>query len=172
MASIVAAISIIIIAIKPSEWKIEPESLTRADSRQAIGYYNSTIFVIGGPINPRSLIKYDTQTKNITINIQNSPNITTNIACFGQSWVQKQHLLYIIPWRISNLTVYNMADNTFTIQEEIPQDVSASACMATYDMFIFVLGGINNNGYLNTTQIFNISAHQWMNQTPTLTKKK
>eukprot|EP01084_Bolivina_argentea_P141477 248590_1 len=152
MPSLVVAVCIII-AINAYEWQIEPESLTRADNGQAIGYYNSTIFVIGGRNYERSLIKYDTETKTITTNIPNAPEITTDIECRGQSWAQKEHVLYLIPKSGTHLTVYNMDDNTFTIKEQIPKKVGDTGCMVTYDMFIFVLGGYNNNdGFLDTTQ--------------------
>eukprot|EP01084_Bolivina_argentea_P141478 248591_1 len=153
MNTIIFLLLIIIVIINGSQWQIEPESLTRADSRQAIGYYNSTIFVIGGYNNPRSLIKYNVETKTITTNIPNRPEITTDIQCDGQSWSQKEHVLYIIPPSGTHLTVYNMDDNTFTIKEQIPKKVGDTGCMVTYDMFIFVLGGYNNNdGFLDTTQ--------------------
>eukprot|EP01084_Bolivina_argentea_P297434 512410_1 len=174
-AILVVVIFINAIAINAFDWQIEPESLTRGDRSQAIGYYNSTIFVIGGYRNPRALIKYDIETKTIITNIQTATNITTEITCAGQAWTQKEHVLYIIPKSGTHLTVYNMDDNTFTIKEQIPKDVGSKGCMVTYDMFIFVLGGYNSNninGFLDTTQIFNISSHQWMNQTSTLTQKK
>eukprot|EP01084_Bolivina_argentea_P091399 164547_1 len=162
--------ALIFALINGSEWKYEPESLTRADSSQAIGYYNSTIFVIGGSYYSRSLITYDPSTQNI----QYSPGIiTAGIRCYGQGWAQMDNLLYTIPWSGTHLAIYNMGDNTFTVQEQIHQELDRCGCMVTHDIFIFVLGGESySNGYFNTTQIFNTSSHQWMNQTPTLSEAK
>eukprot|EP01084_Bolivina_argentea_P293055 503976_1 len=130
MTSILVVIFINIVA---SQWQLEPESLARADRMQAIGYYKSTIFVIGGNIYPRSLIKYDIETNTITTNITNASEITTDIECWGQGWTQKEHVLYIIPSSGTHLTVYNMDDNTFTVKEQIPKSVGKEGCMVTYD---------------------------------------
>eukprot|EP01084_Bolivina_argentea_P048392 89179_1 len=97
-----------------SQWQEDSTSLSRANRGQAIGINNDIIYIIGGAHYQRSLpqrsylVKYDTTTNTITSDNATDSNITTNIICYGQGWVQVNNTLFIIPYVGTYLVTYNM----------------------------------------------------------------
>eukprot|EP01084_Bolivina_argentea_P055073 100984_1 len=159
-----------------SQWIEETATLPRADRANAIAYYNGDIFIIGGNHYPRQLIKYNIEASAITTNIANEPAITTDIRCYGQGWVQQNEFLFMITVG-THLAVYNLNTNNMiewdSTQQQLPQTVSASSCLAEHNNFLFVVGGKSGgNTDMDTTQIFNISGNQWLNPTPTLNQAR
>eukprot|EP01084_Bolivina_argentea_P262812 444593_1 len=149
------------------KWFQQFESLIRPDSHQAIGYYNQTIYLIGGYFNKRQLIEYETETNTITSDNENDPSISTEIYGLAQFYAQNSQILYMV--LSESLVVYNLESKTMEIWDQyvLPQSVGNRACLAEYQNWLFVVGGFDIIR-LNTTQIFDITNKQWLEHTPSL----
>lgn len=135
--------------------------------RMAIAEYNETIYLLGGYITDsasKSLILYDIDS-NIFIEDDNISTVSIN--GIGQYYTVYDNILYMINPAQTTLLRYDLEQDMFYDtwnSVEIPINVLDAGCLASYNNYLFIIGGANNGTslYSNNVQILNISSELWL----------
>eukprot|EP01084_Bolivina_argentea_P157825 275013_1 len=161
-----------------NDWSTEgPPYLPRADWLMAIASdSNNTIYILGGgdKHNRYQLTSYNITDGNFTdhgLNVLSRPTWG-----YGQYHTQINNMLYLIDSGGGFLDVFNSQTQQFKMYNgpNIPINVGYWGCLASYDQFLFVIGGYHYNNsidslvFLNDIQILNLSSNAWISSTPKL----
>eukprot|EP01083_Nonionella_stella_P002607 7479_1 len=163
-------LSRIYITISQTPWIMGNESLPRASDAMAVGSYNGTIFLIGGyneKGNNKQLVEVDIDTQNVTD--LGKTFLPLETSCEGQSWTQHAHLVYTIDGTGSFFNTFNLITKSYTTTAlTFPINVGGggSACLASSDTFLYVVGGAYQLDPINTVQILSLSTNSWVNDPP------
>eukprot|EP01084_Bolivina_argentea_P203411 347437_1 len=150
-----------------------PVSLTAA----AVAYDNSidTIHFVGGQANPQLLRKrlsYNEGTNPNTISYYNSLAFPEDYYGYGQTYVQRGDILWMIHPLNPVLHKWNMKTNTYFVDDIVgltPQSgwVFRSACLASYKDYLIVI-----HGTPDTVQIYSFATMTWLMDVPSLYSRK
>eukprot|EP01084_Bolivina_argentea_P042486 78322_1 len=158
------------------KWETTNAILPRGgDANMAAGYYNDSIFLLGGDSHGYQLLEYNFLKKTL-IDYGKLALIPTESLGFGQYYSQIDDTLYIISYPNGDkLSVFNMSTKVFESvwnNVDIPLAVSSAGCLASstiftekYINYLFIVGGGGNGVYLNTLQTLDITAMIWYSST-------
>eukprot|EP01084_Bolivina_argentea_P098041 176234_1 len=140
-------------------------TLPRADSQMAVGYWNHSIFLLGGISAAFQMVKYDMINNSMTDYGANYlPGAPSGS---GQYYTQKGEFLFIIDNAGSRISRYNLKTDDYEYSwnnVEIPINVKSAACLAFSEDYLFVIGGSTTNAYgIKTAQALNLSSYEWLN---------
>eukprot|EP01084_Bolivina_argentea_P098039 176227_1 len=142
-------------------------TLPRASSQMVVGYWNHSVFLLGGASTAFQMVKYDMINNSMTDYGANYlPGAPSGS---GQYYTQKGEFLFIIDSGGSRISRYNMKTDHYEYSWnniELPINVAASACLAISEDYLFVLGGDTGNSFrsaIATVQALNLSSYEWLN---------
>eukprot|EP01084_Bolivina_argentea_P142619 250546_1 len=186
---------IIILHWSNAEWiaaniTIQQSDTQFSDTGMAICSYNESIYLVGGYHNGIQLVEYKIE-QNAFFEIKPEYGfgyLSEAIYGSGQYYSQSDNTLYMItPYTdyswcqamgncASQLSIFNVENQIFTKywnSIDISTYVSDVGCLASANDFIFIVGGHNTgDGYLNTTQILNLSSLTWITDPPSMNQKR
>eukprot|EP01083_Nonionella_stella_P139207 424140_1 len=144
-----------------SQWQIGyTTNPLLAETRMAVGFYNHSIYLIGGSSNPRRVCQHQWKTHTLS---EIASDLDTDIYGGSAYWTQQQHILYLIPPGIpTEIATYNLDTHAFVSNIiQIPTDVDRYGCLTSaQDQTLFVVGGYNEvDGALNQIQILNLALY-------------
>eukprot|EP01084_Bolivina_argentea_P303040 523149_1 len=162
---------------------MESTQLLPQTLKMAIGYYNNTIFLLGGHGYVRQITKLDTLAGNYYYNSTAMvPESTWGIWGLSQYYAQWNERLYWIDPQsgattvnnkiyVYNLRSGNYIDNTSIVS---PKKVRVGGCLATNGDLLFVTGGrtTSQGSNQNTVKIYNISSALWLSNIPLMQKAR
>eukprot|EP01083_Nonionella_stella_P299597 1018421_1 len=147
---------------------IVSDNMTWINHGHAVGVHDNTIYILGGWSTQKQVVQYQWNEwlTNTVVDVQNDA-LTINQAGSSQYWAQTDHNLYLIDMQENQLAVFDLATNTLnpdvsTFALSIGTSGRSSACLASYGPFVFVMGGSNQDVPLNTVQVLNTNALQWI----------
>eukprot|EP01084_Bolivina_argentea_P149048 260459_1 len=139
------------------EWKLGNSTLPFADRGMAAGYYNQSIFLIGGEQHRFQLTQYNIVHNTMT----DYGNISVDTFGVGQFYTTVKNIIYMIDWNGDKFSTFNLKTKVFTNDWNgirIPLQVWFDSCLASTEQFLFIVGGQNSK----ELQIFNLSNNQWL----------
>eukprot|EP01083_Nonionella_stella_P303676 1052123_1 len=146
-----------------SQWISSSKSLPRIDCGMAIGSYNQSIFYLGGYQNYRQLVEYDIARDEF---IDVGETVVSALYLDQPYYTQIDHTLYVIDI-LDTLTTYNMKTNAFDPNyASINSKVNTLACLASKPGYLYIVGGFNKNSPSDLVQVFDITNHVWMTDSP------
>eukprot|EP01084_Bolivina_argentea_P204029 348386_1 len=161
------------------QWIQSNIRLPRHNSFMAAGYYNKSIYLLGG-LTSYQMIEYDVQQNIFVDNGVSALNDKTYGS--GQYYNQIGNLLYIIDSTNTEninktLTVFNLESKTFDhpYWNGIDSQIAAAydGCIASSNDRIFIFGGKdNNNAFLGIVQILYLSTNAWSSYTLTMNQER
>eukprot|EP01083_Nonionella_stella_P023486 65012_1 len=147
---------------------IVSDNMTWINHGHAVGVHDNTIYILGGWSTQKQVVQYQWNEwlTNTVVDVQND-TLTINQAGSSQYWSQFDNNLYLIAMEENQLAVFDLATNTLnpdvsTFALGIGNTDRSSACLASYGPFVFVMGGSNQDVPLNTVQVLNTNALQWI----------
>eukprot|EP01084_Bolivina_argentea_P175128 303324_1 len=157
-------------------WITSSVSMPRENYDMAIGYYDNSIYLLGGYIHQFQLIEYDIGTNKMIDHGENK--LPTKVYGEAQYYSVSNNIIFMIDHFGANLFTFDLTTLSFindgnNIHFNIPYNVSTEACIASTDEFLYIVGGRNSeNIFLNTLQIFTISTNEWSTTTPAMKSKR
>eukprot|EP01083_Nonionella_stella_P083391 230594_1 len=136
-------------------------TLPRADYGMAIGSWNNTISIFGGEDYHTSYVEYDIASGSI---IDHGQSFISPGRIYGSSsfFTQKDQHLYSIDYYGQRFIRFDLSNKTYEYDWNslaFPKKVYHTACLASTDQYLFVVGGGSTSGspYQNF-QILNLTA--------------
>ena len=151
-----------------SQW-ISYGGMPRKDRDMAIGFMNSTIFILGGNDNPQQVTTFDSETNTFTDNGVNQ--LAEETFGYSQFYTQLKNKVYIIDPNEPRINFFDLETQTFAPLTDIPVDVQYEGCLAASPSNLIVVGGTNYDGDVPSIQIFSIDAETWTNGPKMLTPR-
>eukprot|EP01084_Bolivina_argentea_P059021 107732_1 len=147
--------------------------LPRKSIGMAVGYDNETIWLLGGWRLSRSVNQQLISFKNGTFEDHGINNLTERVHADAQSYTQMGSYLYIMKMKYDGSHILRFNLHTVRIESlstNIPKDVGYGrfACLASYNGYLYIIGGYNNGVYLADTQIYNVVTDKWLLNIPSL----
>eukprot|EP01084_Bolivina_argentea_P272335 463665_1 len=152
--------------------------LPRGNHAMAVGVYNGSIFMIGGrsTINKRAFVEYNTVSQQMIDHGTYIQQMTDTWGRGGQFYTQQMHIVYMIEFYGTMISTMDLSTNTFTSNWQtvsiMNPGVGTTGCLASTANHLYVVGGDNSNsdsGCLDTLQVFDMNAMQWISNTPSMT---
>eukprot|EP01083_Nonionella_stella_P170884 582565_1 len=147
-----------------------------ANSRMASGYYDGSIFLVGGWEQYRQLVEYDISQNNM-IDL-GTTTITADVCAEGQWYTQHNNILYMIERMDSTrFATFNLQTKTFTPNwnSVVIPNIALRSCIASYNNILFVIAGHQTNPtytYFDAFHAYNLSSNSWLSGTPSLNKAR
>eukprot|EP01084_Bolivina_argentea_P223661 378388_1 len=144
-------------------WNSSSVPLLGSQSTMGIGYYNNSIFLIGGT-NKKQVTEYDI-TSDIMIDY-GTDAIPYDINGNAQFYTQVDEILFMINPSGNTISTYNLKTHQFTYSwNDVTIPISGAGsqgCMTSINNYLFIVGGkLTNNNNKNTFQILNMSTYEW-----------
>eukprot|EP01084_Bolivina_argentea_P314575 544876_1 len=162
-----------LIVLTNSSW-ISPSSslLPVARTEMIVGLFNQTISLLGGTPSTTDLVAFNIQSNNFSITNISGLNESLDYGLEhmrSQYYTSADNIIYIA--QSEYLSIYNMEIKTFTKQwQSLPVSTySHLPCIASTSQYLFIMGGVNTGGYLQTLYLFNFSSGQWNKRLPIMT---
>eukprot|EP01083_Nonionella_stella_P164613 545365_1 len=160
-----------------SEWiQTSSPKLPRADYCIAVGFYNGSIYLLGGYGHRYQITEYAIE-RNLFIDHgleamhTYAPFQLYGVYGYAQFWTQIDHLLYVEEsygkTEPDKISIFNMETKTFasSVIGGIPTDGGINSCMTSNTTHLFLLGG--DYGFavsipLALVRLYDISSNQWI----------
>jgi len=174
-----------VIMVTKSEWVFHTNpALPRAAQLMAAGYWEDTIFLLGGYEDRTQLTSYNITSETFTDYGASYLNVVGNSQGewgYGH-FTQLDNTLFTISWDGGYIHSYQLdgfansdgVDGIYREEAAIPTDVSSHSCLAsstTPTLRIYVTGG-TNGGVLSTVQVLEIgedgSSSYWLDNVPSM----
>eukprot|EP01083_Nonionella_stella_P116389 345813_1 len=147
---------------------IVSDDMTWLSTGHAVGVHDDTIYILGGWSAQKQVVQYQWNVwlTNTVLDIQTDA-LTINQAGSAQYWAQTNDNLYLIDMETYKLAVFDLATNTLnpsvsTFALSIGNTGRASACLASYSQYVYVLGGSEGTNALQTVQALNTITLEWI----------
>eukprot|EP01084_Bolivina_argentea_P048904 90019_1 len=149
-----------------TDWTVGTAAMPRRCGHAATGYYNESIFLLGGAGYGHQLMEYDIHSDEFIDH--GSQYLSHDTEALG--FTQVKNIIYMIAHPGNRFSVFDLTSKIYTYGWEnitIPVSVPAG-CLAFSDNYLFVSGGYKNGLFdsLNTFQIFHITSMTWLSNTP------
>ena len=177
LSHVIILISVLIrisIGLTYYSWNISSTVLPTVNYDQAVGYYNNTIFLLGGNDgydNRWTIIEYDINNDQFTTLTDSLPTyiLGTNTKYFTQI----ENILYIQKYYDIEAAFYTFDLKTkifTTLNITFPSSLQNSGnCITSQSGFIFVVGGLDYPIYSDELNIYNTYNNSWLSPSlPTL----
>eukprot|EP01084_Bolivina_argentea_P201663 344684_1 len=130
----------------------------------ATGFWNDSIYIIGGEQARKELIEYNTLSKQM---IKLNSYVDRDTWGYGQYWSQQTENLYMIDPSGDSLNVMNLATKTFTTNwQGININVANFGCLASTSVYLFITGG--GSPPIDNLQVFDMTRNKWMSNTQSM----
>eukprot|EP01083_Nonionella_stella_P275410 935273_1 len=149
-----------------SQWiQSTASALLRKDYDISGGFYNKSIYLLGGHDNLRQVTEYIISEDTF---IDHGTPLTCAVHGYGQYWTQIDHLLYIKQWNNEAIAIFDMKTKTFTADyiPNVPKNTYAYACLASSQTQLFVLGGTWD--VINDVSVYGLLTTQWLSNVPSM----
>eukprot|EP01083_Nonionella_stella_P092765 259795_1 len=163
------------------DWIVGNPSFPRVFSAAAIGFWNNSIFILGGyaaadaqSTGLKQFVEYNLV--NSSIMDHGANYFSQSIFGIGQFYHQQHNYLYMIDPFSQTLCMLDLSATTKELQSNwnsvtIPHNVNAYGCLVGNDEYLFIVGGDSTVGYgdyVDYLQILQLSPLQWLSNTPSL----
>eukprot|EP01084_Bolivina_argentea_P149742 261569_1 len=159
-----------------NNWIISSKLLPRGDANMAIAEYKDFIFILGGWHHRKQCVIYDIV--NDSFIDYGYKYLRSEVTGTSQYYTYHDNIIYMIHPSGDRLSIFNMKTklldshwNGLTIPIDTT-DIYQSACLASNNNFLFILGGDGNFGVMERDefQILNITGNnfKWLSKTPSL----
>eukprot|EP01083_Nonionella_stella_P252723 870404_1 len=136
------------------EWVTSPIPLPRVADGMAIGWYDHSIYLLGGYNYPFQLVRYDIPSHQMVD--LGSHNLQSSVSGLGQFYTTQHNILYIIS-SPKQLISFDLRQAIFNHNHfAIPTPVGAAACITSTTSHLYIIEG-NHQG-----QIFSIHDNQFV----------
>eukprot|EP01084_Bolivina_argentea_P111137 198386_1 len=159
-----------IISVLALNWN-QPSNPLLYDGKQgiAVGYFNTSIWLIGGNPSETDLIEYNIDND---LYIQHN-SISTQIYTSSQSYTQIGNIVYLYSYKTQMITTYNMKSNVYNNVAITKPDDRRYPCLTNFgEQYLFLLGGYLNGVYLNDFRIFDLIQNEWINDGTSMPQKR
>eukprot|EP01084_Bolivina_argentea_P093217 167671_1 len=158
----VGIVLMLLVILSNTQWYSSVTKMPRVESRMAIGYYNNSIFLVGGYQMWRyQWTQFDIQSQKFVAN--KSIALAEQTWGTGQFYIQIDNKLLTIDVGHTYFNVFFLNNQTFIKNWFNPgwgSDVGSSACVAYEYPYIFIIGGDSPvYGILNTLKGYNMLTH-------------
>eukprot|EP01083_Nonionella_stella_P143157 444253_1 len=153
------------------DWIVGNPLFPRTFFGAAIGFWNNSIFILGGSGVKKQFVEYNIVNSNI---IDYGTNyLSGDIRGYGQLCCQQHNYLYMITANGDALCMLDLSTTTKELQCNwnsltIPYDGSYYGCLAANDEYLFIIGGDDSKGRLKYLQILQLSLLEWLSNPPSL----
>ena len=147
-------------AISKAQW-ISSRGMPRSDTSIAVGYHNSSIFILGGMKHQHQLTEFHLNTETFTD--LGSSALPTAVWGYGQYYTQMEEVLYMIEPQGRWINTFNLKTQKFTENSiSIPINVGSGGCLTSslINKQLYIIGGeltpltiqlpFDNNAIVNT----------------------
>eukprot|EP01084_Bolivina_argentea_P046115 84899_1 len=141
-------------SLKNNNWKTSSTSLPRNDYEMACGYYNQSIYLLGGYENGKQLIEYNILSAQMidhgitALAIQPNESIS-RFSQMSQFYTQKGDTLYMLNEDENKLFSFELKTklmDSYWNNIDVPGSVIHSACLTLADTHLFIVGGSYRSG--------------------------
>eukprot|EP01084_Bolivina_argentea_P282650 483867_1 len=162
------AVSSLLTVVSQSQWILQSTpNMPKSNFAMGIGYYNNSIYLIGGWSSTKGLVSYNTDQNTFT-----DYNNVLSYDTYGlaQFYCQLQDTVYMIDRTYRRLSTYDLQNKVFNPRwNNIPSHtIAAESCLAGIDGYLFVLGGTSNIDASNQLLMLNISNNTWNTDLPSM----
>eukprot|EP01084_Bolivina_argentea_P048149 88734_1 len=142
-------------------WYKSDIKLLRPDRGVSVGYYNNSIFIIGGTTYDFQVTEYDIINNVMIDHGENTLHLSTTSP--GQQYYQLNHEnLILMPVYGASFSIYNMKTNTFQGNwRNISVPNGLGGCITGINDYIFTPGG-------NALGVLNVLTNEWLLNAPSL----
>eukprot|EP01083_Nonionella_stella_P107184 310197_1 len=147
-----------------SQWiQSTASALLRKDYDISGGFYNKSIYLLGGHDNLRQVTEYIISEDTF---IDHGTPLTCAVHGYGQYWTQIDHILYIKQWDNDAIDIFDMNTKAFTTRyiTNVPKNTGQWACLASSQTQLFVVGGTFNA--INDVSVYDLLTAQWLSNVP------
>eukprot|EP01083_Nonionella_stella_P143158 444256_1 len=157
------------------DWIVGNPSFPRVFSAAAIGFWNNSIFILGGyaaadaqSTGLKQFVEYNLV--NSSIMDHGANYFSESIYGFGQFYHQQHHYLYMISPSSQTLCMFDLSTTAKELQYNwnsvtIPHNINSRGCLAGNDEYLFIVGG--DDTFLRM-QILQLSPLEWLSNPPSL----
>eukprot|EP01083_Nonionella_stella_P092764 259793_1 len=150
------------------DWIVGNPLFPRTFFGAAIGFWNNSIFILGGSGVKKQFVEYNIVNNNIVDHGANY--FSESIYGFGQFYHQQHHYLYMISPSSQTLCMFDLSTTAKELQYNwnsvtIPHNINSRGCLAGNDEYLFIVGG--DDTFLRM-QILQLSPLEWLSNPPSL----
>eukprot|EP01083_Nonionella_stella_P302727 1044975_1 len=140
-------------------WIQSNVTIPRIIDESAVGFYQDEIYIFGGSVDKRQIIRYDV-TRNAFID-DGTDLLSADTRSLAQFYAQSGDTMYFSKALDDTFSIYDFSRKQFTDNwNDITTPVTANglSCLSATDEYLFVIGGKNNG---NTVQTLHLLSTEW-----------
>eukprot|EP01083_Nonionella_stella_P297025 1008909_1 len=138
-------------------WIQSNVTIPRIIDESAVGFYEDEIYIFGGSVNKRQIIRYDV-TRNAFID-DGTDLLSADTGSLAQFYAQSGDTMYFSKALDDTFSIYDFSRKQFTDNYiTTPVTVNGFTCLSATDEYLFVIGGKNNG---NTVQTLHLLSTEW-----------
>eukprot|EP01083_Nonionella_stella_P008960 25969_1 len=138
-------------------WIQSNVTIPRIIDESAVGFYEDEIYIFGGSVNKRQIIRYDV-TRNAFID-DGTDLLSADTRSLAQFYAQSGDVMYFSKAFDDSFSIYDFSRKQFTDNYiTTPVTVNGFTCLSATDEYLFVIGGKNNG---NTAQTLHLLSAEW-----------
>eukprot|EP01083_Nonionella_stella_P118781 354699_1 len=138
-------------------WIQSNVTIPRIIDESAVGFYEDEIYIFGGSVDKRQIIRYDV-TRNAFID-DGTDLLSADTRSLAQFYAQSGDVMYFSKAFDDSFSIYDFSRKQFTDNYiTTPVTVNGFTCLSATDEYLFVIGGKNNG---NTAQTLHLLSAEW-----------
>eukprot|EP01083_Nonionella_stella_P184955 673104_1 len=140
-------------------WIQSNVTIPRIIDESAVGFYQDEIYIFGGSVDKRQIIRYDV-TRNAFID-DGTDLLSADTRSLAQFYAQSGDVMYFSKAFDDSFSIYDFSRKQFTDNWNditTPVTVNGLSCLSATDEYLFVIGGKNNG---NTAQTLHLLSAEW-----------